>query len=80
MTKYEYDFVTLQLSEDQKQVLQMGLGDIDALNLMIRDVVNERAADGWEPLYPFSVPQIWFRKQVTTARKPAARNKKTKKA
>lgn len=69
MTKYQYDFVTLQISDEQKQVLQMGLGDIDALNLMIRDVINERAADGWEPLYPFSVPQIWFRKPMAVRRK-----------
>ena len=76
MTKFEYDFVTLNLSEEHKQVLQMGLGDIDALNLLIRDVINERAADGWEPLYPFSVPQIWFRK-VKPARR--ANRKKTPK-
>ena len=72
--KYEYDFVTLQISDEQKQVLQLGLGDIEQLNLMIRDVINERAADGWEPLYPFSVPQIWFRKA-----KVARRKKKTRK-
>lgn len=69
MTKYEYDFVTLALSDDQKQVLQMGLGDIDQLNIMIRDTINEWATDGWEPLYPFSVPQIWFRKPKTVRRK-----------
>lgn len=78
MTKYEYDFVTLQISEEQKQVLQMGLGDIDTLNLMIREVINERAADGWEPLYPFSVPQIWFRKAKAVRR--TTRKKTSKKA
>lgn len=78
MTKYEYDFVTLNLSDEQKQVLQLGLGDIDALNLMIRDVINEHAAKGWEPLYPFSVPQIWFRKPKPARR--ATRKKTTKKS
>jgi len=73
MTKYEYDFVELKISDEQKQVISMGLADVDSLNLMIRDVINERAADGWEPLYPFSVPQIWFRKQ-----KPVQRKKTTK--
>jgi hypothetical protein len=72
--KYEYDVVTLQIDENQKQVLQLGLGDIEALNLMIKEVVNERAKDGWEPLYPFSVPQIWFRKP-----RRAAPRKKTRK-
>jgi hypothetical protein len=62
--KYEYDVVTLNISDDQKQALQMGFGNIDQLNLMIKDVINDRAKDGWEPLYPFSVPQIWFRKTI----------------
>ena len=69
MTKYEYDFEMLQLSDEQKQVLEMGLGNIDQLNLMVKTVINERAADGWEPLYPFSVPQIWFKKAKPTRRK-----------
>jgi len=71
MTKYEYDVVTLALSDEQKQVIALGLGDIESLNAMILDVVNEHAAKGWEPLYPFSVPQIWFRKV-----KPARRTTK----
>lgn len=78
MTKFEYDFVTLNLSEEHKQVLQMGLGDIDALNVLIRDVINERADDGWEPLYPFSVPMIWFRKAKPARR--ATRKKTPKKS
>jgi hypothetical protein len=64
MIKYEYDVVTLDLSDDQKQVLELGLGNIEILNSLILDVINERAEDGWEPLYPFSVPQIWFRKEI----------------
>ena len=69
MTKYEYDFVTLPLTDEQKQVLQLGLGNIDQLNILIRDTINERAKQGWEPLYPWSVPQLWFRKVKGTARR-----------
>lgn len=69
MTKYEYDFEVLEITEDQKHVMQMGLGDIDHLSLMVKEVVNRKAAEGWEPLYPFSVPQVWFRKAKPTRRK-----------
>lgn len=75
MTKYEYDVVTLDLTEEQQQALQLGLANIEQLNLMIKDIINERAQDGWEPMYPFSVPQIWFRKA-----KPTRRKKTTKKS
>ena len=69
MTKYEYEVVTLDISEEQKQVLQMGLGDIQHLNTLLKDTINEYASKGWEPLYPFSVPQIWFRKAKSIRRK-----------
>jgi len=62
MIKYEYDIVTLNLTDEQKQVIQIGLGNIDQLNVMIKDVINAKANEGWEPLYPFSVPQVWFRR------------------
>ena len=75
MTKYEYDFENVELSDEQKQVMQMGLGDVSALNVIIKDIINVKAKSGWEPLYPFSVPQIWFRKP-----KVARRKKITKKA
>lgn len=78
MTKYEYDVVTLNISDEQKQVIALGLGNIEELNAIILEVINERAADGWEPLYPFSVPQIWFRK-TKSVRRPA-RKKISKKS
>ena len=62
MTVYEYDFVSLKLTDDQKQMVQMGLANIEQLNAMLRDTINERAVDGWEPLYPFAVPALWFRR------------------
>ncbi len=59
---YEYDTFTLDLSEDKKQSIQLGFGDIDELNVLLKDVINKKALDGWEPLYPFSVPHIWFKR------------------
>lgn len=72
MTIYEYDFVTLELSEEQTNMTQMGMGNIEQLNIMIRDAINQYTDDGWEPLYPFMVPQIWLRRA-----KPTKRKKKT---
>jgi len=66
---YEYDFVVLPLSNEQKQVVQMGLADVDQINAMLRTLINERTADGWEPLYPFSVPAVWFRRPKKKTRK-----------
>ena len=80
--KYEYEVVTLKLSAEQLQVVQMGLANIEEINGMICDLINEWAKDGWEPLYPFSVPQIWFRKPTTarrTAKKKTKSSKKTQK-
>lgn len=65
MTVYEYDFVTLELSDEQKQMVQMGLANIEQLNTMLRDLINKRTVDGWEPLYPFAVPALWFRRVKT---------------
>lgn len=69
MTKYEYDFVHLNVTEEQNQMIQMGMAKLDDLNVMVRDAINEKAQEGWEPLYPFAVPMIWFRKPVRATRK-----------
>ena len=69
MSIYEYDFITLELTDAQKQMVQMGLGDIEWLNVKIKDMINTRAKDGWEPLYPYSVPSLWFRRAKNTRKK-----------
>lgn len=71
--KYEYSYITLELSEERKQMIQMGLANIDELNSMIRDIINDQAEEGWEPLYPFSVPSIWLRRPKTVTRKRKTR-------
>jgi len=74
--KYEYDYEMIVLTDEQRHMVELGLAKVEDINAMIKEIVNERATDGWEPLYPFSVPQIWFRKPKTTTRK----RKTTKKA
>lgn len=63
---YEYDYQTIPLTEEQQQIIGMGLGDVESLNILIKDIVNQRAEDGWEPLWPFMVPQLWFRRVKTS--------------
>jgi hypothetical protein len=60
--KVEYDFEELKLSERDLEALRLSLFDITQVNNQIRDIINRRGQDGWEALYPFSVPQIWFKR------------------
>ena len=69
MTKYEYDFETVPLDEQQQAMIEIGVGNMATLNPIIRENLNERAKKGWEPLYPFSMPQVWFRKAKPERRK-----------
>lgn len=74
MIKYEYDFETVQVDEQQQAMIDIGVGNMATLNPIIRDILNERGKAGWEALYPFSVPEIWFRRV-----KPVRKKKTTKK-
>jgi hypothetical protein len=74
MTKYEYDFEDLKLTEEQRQLFEVGLVKPEDVNSMVKEIINARVADGWEPMYPFGIP-LWFRKP-----KPARRKKVTKKS
>lgn len=61
---YEYDFETVELNEDQQKALAMGF-DASVFNDKIKDVLNERAKRGWEPIAPFFLPTLWFRRSDT---------------
>lgn len=65
---YEYEVVSLKLTDEQKQIIQMGIGNVEQLNGIIQDTINAKSKEGWEPLYPFSVPQLWFRREVKKSR------------
>lgn len=61
---YEYKFVELELSQGQKEAAQLGMIlNIDELNKQMATLINKEATDGWEPLYPFSSPSVWFKRE-----------------
>jgi hypothetical protein len=66
---YEYDLELLPLSDEQQKVLELGLAKMEEINTIIKTVINQRAKLGWEPLYPFSVPMLWFKREVKKSRK-----------
>lgn len=71
MIKYEYDSETLQLSVDEAATVKMGLAPdnlLSTINGRIQEIINKRGQDGWEVLYPFSVPTLWFKR--TSLKKP----------
>ena len=65
----EYDFENIELPEDTRKLVDMGMANIDAINPKIKELINKRAKDGWEPLYPFSVPMVWFRREKRSKKK-----------
>ena len=69
--KYEYDFVSLKLTEDQQQAIQLGIVNVEIINPQIRDIINARGQEGWEALYPFSLPGIWFKRTIEPLSYPA---------
>lgn len=67
--KYEYDFQIIELSEADIQKIQLGLATPESMNTVIKDVLNDRAKDGWEPLMPVGIPSVWFRRSIRATRK-----------
>jgi len=66
---YEYDFQDIGLTEDQRKLVELGMAKVEDLSARIREILNARAKEGWEPLYPFSVPLLWF-KRIAPTQKP----------
>ena len=72
MTKYEYDSEVLPLSTEEAGIVKMGLTPDELLNTInkrIQELINKRGQDGWEVLYPFSVPTLWFKRIAITKKK-----------
>lgn len=67
----EYDFESIELTDEQKQLIQLGMGNVDELNNKIKVIINGRSKGGWEPLYPFSVPMLWFKREIPKRNKKA---------
>lgn len=58
---FEYDFEYI-LSPEQVESAEMGLVHPEQVLESIKKKINERAKKGWEPLAPFVLPVVWFRK------------------
>lgn len=71
--KYEYKYVNVELTEEQQQMVDLGMVKPGAVDNLVMETINAEAEDGWEPLYPFMFPCIWFRKQVRAKRKTTAK-------
>lgn len=72
MTKYEYDSEVLQLTVEEAATVKMGLAPdelLSSINKRIHEIVNKRGKAGWEVLYPFSVPTLWFKRIAVTKKK-----------
>jgi hypothetical protein len=66
---YEYDFHDIGLTEDQRRLVDLGMVKVEDISARIKEIVNERAKQGWEPLYPFTVPLLWFRRIPPTQKR-----------
>lgn len=66
---YEYDFEIIPMPEGDRRMVEMGFGEVEKLCPIIRDLLNKRAKDGWEPYYPFPVPMLWFKRVAKKSKK-----------
>jgi hypothetical protein len=79
--KYEYKHVVIELTAEQQRVVEIGMAKPHEACGIIQEVISEQAELGWEPLYPFGFPVLWFRREVKTRRtKTTTRKKVTRSA
>lgn len=65
MSKVEYISERLELSKEESTIINMGIAPddiVDKINIRILEVINIKGKQGWEALYPFSVPVLWFKR------------------
>lgn len=65
MIQWEYKHEKIPLTPEQQEVIELGMGNTEMLNEIIEEMANREGEDGWEALYPFSAPSLWFRRQKT---------------
>ena len=58
---FEYDFEHV-LNKTALENVEMGLVEPESILEAIKKVLNDRAKKGWEPIVPFALPVVWFRK------------------
>lgn len=56
----EYDFEIVPLNELQKMAVEVGEIDDNSLCGKIKEILNKRSGDGWQPIAPFIMPVLWF--------------------
>lgn len=71
MIAYEYKCVYISLNEDELHIATLGVAEIKHVNNLVLEIANEQGADGWEAMYPFSIPAVWFKRQKTVRKKSA---------
>lgn len=59
---YEYDYEEIVMSEQDRKLTEMNFIQPEQINPKIKEVLNRKAKGGWEPLYPFMVPMLWFKR------------------
>lgn len=65
MNQIEYINEKIKLTADELTIINMGVASpdtIDSINDKIQEVISRRGKEGWEALYPFSVPLLWFKR------------------
>jgi len=65
MNKYEFRIENIALNGDETNMMMMGMAPpevMDTVNERLVELINKLGEDGWEALYPFSLPFVWFRK------------------
>jgi hypothetical protein len=67
MIVYEYKRIYIDLSPEEQQVMDIGLipGLAKELDAKVEEAINEQGLEGWEAMYPFSLPCLWLRKTKT---------------
>ena len=76
----EYKYVNVDLTEEQRHMVDLGMVKLESVNDTIMALINEESSDGWEPMYPFMFPCLWFKrdKKRRVVRKTIAKRSDTK--
>jgi len=72
MKKYEYKWIQVPVDPNMLQAMAMGMlegGQLGTVNDMIKNTLEEEAADGWRVLPPLMLPVIWLEKETTVRKK-----------
>jgi len=60
----KYEFILKELfNAEQAESITMGLVPHADVEKKILDTLNEMGEEGWEPLTPFSMDRIWFKRE-----------------